>query len=324
MKKILASTLIMLLFVTSCGKIPTLSNGEEAVVTLDDGGISVNELYEEMKNTYALSTLLDLIDNKILSEKYPSGEDEESYIKGQLDSMQLYYDYYYKESYPSFEAFVYSQYNVSSIDAVKKILGLEYKRNQVVLEYAKGLVTDKEIQNYYDDDVIAEIRASHILITTDYADGATDEQKAEIDKTALEQAKSIITKLNNGEKFEDLAKEYSKDNSASNGGDVNWFGHGEMVEEFENAAIKLKKGEYTKEPVKTKYGYHIILKTDEREKAKLEDIKEEVIESVAEDKVENTKNIKILALIDFRKDNGIKIEDPELAKQYKTYIENYK
>ena len=52
MKKIVISMLVVLLLITGCGKVPVLSNGEEAVITLDDGAISVDELYQEMKNKY--------------------------------------------------------------------------------------------------------------------------------------------------------------------------------------------------------------------------------------------------------------------------------
>jgi foldase protein PrsA len=71
-------------------------------------------------------------------------------------------------------------------------------------------------------------------------------------------AKEVLKKLQDGAKFEDLAKEYSADTgSAQKGGDLGWFKKGEMVPEFETAAFSLKKGE-TSGLVRTKYGYHII------------------------------------------------------------------
>ena len=70
--------------------------------------------------------------------------------------------------------------------------------------------------------------------------------------------KDIIKKLNNGEDFDKLAKEYSTDKATKDkGGDTGWFNTRHMHEEFEKAANNLKKGTYTTTPVKTKYGYHI-------------------------------------------------------------------
>ncbi len=87
-----------------------------------------------------------------------------------------------------------------------------------------------------------EYRARHILVN--------DEKEA----------KDLIAKLTTGKKakFEDLAKKASKDSSASNGGDLGWTLPANLVPEFANAMVKLKKGEVSKEPVQTKFGWHVI------------------------------------------------------------------
>ena len=85
-----------------------------------------------------------------------------------------------------------------------------------------------------------KIRASHILV--------------EKHSTALE----VIEKLQAGEDFSKLAKEYSTGPSKKRGGSLGEFGRGKMVKPFEQAAFSLEKGEYTKEPVKTQFGYHVI------------------------------------------------------------------
>lgn len=72
-------------------------------------------------------------------------------------------------------------------------------------------------------------------------------------------AVELISRLEKGEKFEDLARQYSEDpGSKESGGDLDWFGKGVMVPSFEEVAFKLKKGETTLTPVETPYGYHII------------------------------------------------------------------
>jgi len=73
------------------------------------------------------------------------------------------------------------------------------------------------------------------------------------------EAVEIIERLKKGEGFANLAKELSIDKgSGKRGGDLGSFGRGVMVKKFEEAAFKLKKGEFTQEPVKTEFGYHIL------------------------------------------------------------------
>ena len=89
----------------------------------------------------------------------------------------------------------------------------------------------------------------------------------------------MLKKALEGVSFEELAKKYSEDTSAQSGGDLGFFGKGQMVSEFEEAAFKLNKGEINPKLVETKYGYHIIKKTDERTQS-LEDVKESLKEQL--------------------------------------------
>ncbi|MGL4490501.1 MAG: peptidylprolyl isomerase [Rhizobiaceae bacterium] len=114
-------------------------------------------------------------------------------------------------------------------------------------------VTDADVRARYDKEIAAmppqnEVRARHILVKTE------------------EEAKDIIKKLDGGAKFEDLAKEKSSDGSAGEGGDLGYFGAGQMVPEFEKQAFTIAVGQYTKEPVKTQFGFHVIKVEDKRAK----------------------------------------------------------
>jgi peptidyl-prolyl cis-trans isomerase C len=80
-----------------------------------------------------------------------------------------------------------------------------------------------------------------------------------------DEAKKLIAELDKGGKFADLANKNSLDAKESqNGGDLGWFAAGQMVEPFSEAVAKLEKGKYSKTPVKTQFGYHIILREDSR------------------------------------------------------------
>ena len=93
-----------------------------------------------------------------------------------------------------------------------------------------------------------EVHARHILVKTEA------------------EAKSIIDQLNKGADFAALAKKYSTDPAAASGGDLGYFGRDDMVPAFAAAAFALQKGQYTKTPVKTEFGWHVILVEDRRVK----------------------------------------------------------
>ncbi|MBO6813406.1 MAG: peptidylprolyl isomerase [Rhizobiaceae bacterium] len=137
-------------------------------------------------------------------------------------------------------------------------------------------ITDEDLKARYEKEVAGfpktpEIRARHILLENE------------------EDAKAVIETLDGGADFEELAKEKSTGPSGPQGGDLGYFGKGRMVPEFEEAAFGLEKGAYTKEPVKTQFGYHVILKEDERdaEPPAFEDVKEQVRQAVARERYFN-------------------------------------
>ena len=327
MKKKILLSLLILGFAAGCGKIPKLANGEDAVVSFkkEDQAISATDLYNNIKKKYALSSLIDMIDTKILLEKYPDKDKDASKdADEQIEQVKKYYvgeDGKYDEK--TLLASLQTYYGISTIDEFKDMLKLSYYRDLAVTDYAKDSITDKDIKKYYDEEVVGDISAKHILISPKTTDDMSDEDKKKAEEEALKTAKEVITKLNKGEKFDDLAKEYSADESNKDkGGDLGYFNKGAMVEEFEKAAYALKLNAYTKEPVKTKFGYHIILKTGEKEKEALDSMKDTIIEKLAKQKREADNAYAIEAMVEIRKDNGMKIEDDELAKQYETYISN--
>lgn len=326
MKKKLLICFLALTLTAGCGKVSTLPNGNDALVSFDNEnlGLDANDLYSEIKNT-ALSKLLDLIDTKILLDKYPDlDKDASEYVDEQYNLIKTSYkDDNGKFDEDSLINDIYTYYGTTDINKFKDIIKLNYYRTEAVNDYAKEQVTEKQIKKYYDENIYGDISCKHILITPEVTDDMSDDDKSKADNEALELAKSIIKKLKNGESFDDLAKEYSQDESnASDGGDLGYFNTGEMVEEFETAAFALKVGKYTTTPVKTKFGYHIILKTDEKEKPSLDDKKDEIVETLASELKSTDSALSINALVDLRKSYGMKIEDDELSKLYSTYVSN--
>ena len=322
MKKKLLVLAVIGLMMCGCGKVPKLENGEEAVVTFKDAeSISVNELYENIKESYALNSLIDMIDTKILYLEYTDkDEDIKEYVESNLDSMREYYETD-EELITTFNSYYGTGF--TDIKDFEEYLALNYLRNLATEDYAKSTISEKSIKNYYKNSVVGDIEASHILITPNVTDDMSDEEKEAEEEKALQEAKDLIKKLNEGADFKELAKKYSKDEaSATKGGSLGAFNKGDMVESFETAAYALKVNEYTKEPVESEYGYHIILKTKEYDKKELDEVKDEIIKTLADEKLASDKTIAIDALSELRKEYDFKIEDSSLESQYRKYMNN--
>ncbi|MEO8070092.1 MAG: peptidylprolyl isomerase [Acidobacteriota bacterium] len=124
---------------------------------------------------------------------------------------------------------------------------------------AKMTVTAPEVEAKYNENIATystpeQVRASHILLKTEGKDEASVRKIAE----------SVLAKVKNGGDFAALAKQYSEDDaSKANGGDLDYFGKGSMVKEFDDAVWALKPGEVT-DLVKSEFGFHIIKLTDRK------------------------------------------------------------
>ena len=167
---------------------------------------------------------------------------------------------------------------------IEKELEKELIATKYIGEASK--VTEKEAENYYNKnkDEFLKVRASHILIKNkdDEGNNVSDEQK----KKNKEEAEKILKQAKEGVDFAQLAKEYSQDSSSENGGDLDFFSKGQMVEPFEKAAFSLKNGEIYSDVVESDYGYHIIKKTDEKYED-FDTIKEELVYTLSYEKKSN-------------------------------------
>ena len=307
----LCSLLAITTITTGCGKEAKLDDNTTAV-SLKGAKITATDYYNEIK-TSNISKLFDIIDHQLFDEKYPSNDEEDKSVKEQINQI--------KETYGSNETMYLSAiqqyFGVSSEDELEEMLRLEYKRNEAVEDYIKDALSDKEIENYYNENIIGDIKASHILIKPDVDSDATDEEKQKAENKAKKEAEKIIKKLKDGEDFAKLAKEYSDDTStAKDGGNLGYFNTDDMDENFMDAVKKLNNNEYTKEPVKTQYGYHIILKVDQKDKPKLKEVKDDIKTTLANAKLDGNSTLHYQTLIDIREKNNIKWQDDKLEKQY--------
>ena len=159
-------------------------------------------------------------------------------------------------------------------------------------------MTDADVKARYDKEVAAlpkqeEVHARHILVKTE------------------DEAKDVIKQLDAGKDFAELAKEKSTDPNKDDGGDLGYFSRGRMVKEFEDAAFALEKGTYSKTPIKTDFGYHVIKVEDKRDAPPppFDQVKDQVRQLVMRDKY--------LALLNQAKASAkVDIMDETLRKGY--------
>ncbi|MFS0688702.1 peptidylprolyl isomerase [Sporosarcina sp. 179-K 8C2 HS] len=214
---------------------------DEIIATTKVGNITKEDLYEEMKDAIGIQVVENLLLQQALETEYKISDKElKEEIKKQKDALGDNFDMYLQQQGITEKFF---EKNVKSQMLQKKMIDSLKVSDE---DIAKGVERAK-----------TEVHARHIVVKDE--------------KTANE----VLAKLKEGGDFAKLAKEYSTEPVAEQtGGDLGWFGPGKMVQEFEDAAYSLKKGEIS-EPVKTSFGYHIIELLDTR-KAETDKTEEEI------------------------------------------------
>jgi len=210
----------------------------------------------------AVNTLPENIKTKPLSEIYPR-------IINELINKHLITKRAYNEK----------------LDLDQNVLNLIQKTKDSILakywlnNYIKNETSEENIKNFYNEYVksfqeYTEVNASHILVKT------------------KNEAVSIINKLKSKSQFSELAKTFSIGPSGKNGGNLGWFGPGQMVKEFEKAAFLIEKGNISLKPIKTKFGFHVIKVNDIRnaKPKKLYEIKKNIIEKITKVSLSNLEN----------------------------------
>lgn len=314
MKKVLLLLLITLTITTGCGK-AKLVNGEQIIASIDGMDISAEKLFEEMKEQGGMAVLIDMVDKAIIKKEKIDETEVKKESQTYLDNLKAQYT----QMGQDFETILKS----SGFESEKIFLDLLIVDNQkqaVAKKYIKKDIKDEEINNYYENQISGKLSVKHILVKFSEED-LTDEEILKNEEETLAKAKSIIEKLNNGEDFDKLVKEYSEDpGSVEKNGLYEDFVKGDMVDAFYEASVALKNNEYTKEPIKTEYGYHIILKIKQDKKPTLKESKEEIIKALVENKISENSNLISETWIKIRKNYKLNISDSTIKKAYNNSI----
>jgi foldase protein PrsA len=264
--------------VLALGACNNSATSSEVIATSKVGDITQNDLYKEMKSSIGDQAFQLLMIEKVLDSKYKVTKEEVD-AEFKTDKEKLG---------DNFQAMLAQQGYTE--DSYKKYLKLNLLQEKALTEDIK--VSDEEVKTAYEN-IKNEINARHVLVK----DEAT--------------AKKVKAELESGKDFAEVAKKYSTEEAAqTTGGELGWFGKGQMVPAFEEVAFKLEKNVISN-PVKTDFGYHIIEVTDKRTiKESFEDKKPELEKQLKLEKADKTTLLPKVAKM--MKDADIKIKDADL------------
>ncbi|MEW9108219.1 MAG: peptidylprolyl isomerase [Cytobacillus gottheilii] len=235
---------------------------------VDGEEISMNELQEQLVSQYGTTALDALITNNIIEQEMK--KENIKITQEEIDEeMTVYMDSYGGED--AFNEILAT--NGIEQSAIEKDIEM-YLATKKLIEPAIE-ITDEEMKEYFDENKDSygqeeQVEASHILVEDE------------------ETANEVVKKLTDGGDFAELAREYSTDEAtAESGGELGYFGRGEMAEAFEDVAFS-QEAETISEPVKTEFGYHIIKTTGKKEakEAVFEDVKDEIKTALLDTKMQ--------------------------------------
>ena len=239
--------------------------------------------YDELENAYY----------KNLSEEEKKSANAEEGLK---DFLELYVNYKMKLRDAEVRGFAQDPELQKEIDDYTKTVGVPYVEEKFIVE--PGL------KKLYDRRKV-EKRVSHILLRTSGNNA----------DSVMQLAQELITRLKGGESFEALAKEYSQDEFSKNeGGDIYWLTAGQTVPEFDDAMYNTDKGEIYPEPIKTRFGIHILQVTDEQPRIYQVKAQHILVAFKQEEQIDTSAALEKAKQIKAKLDEGASFE--ELAKEY--------
>lgn len=205
---------------------------------------------------------------------------------------------------------------LSEMNQSEAAIKSQLERNMAIKEFVdkefvqKITISDKESKAYYESNQnlfkqSEQVQASHILINIDPQADAS--QKAE----ARKKLEKIRKRLQKGEDFAALAKEFSQCPSNAKGGDLGYFGRGQMVPPFEQAAFALKPGTIS-DIVETKFGYHLIKVIDKKSESTIpyKDVKEKLEQRLKQEKIQKEITLYVEQLKEKAKVERFPTDDP--------------
>lgn len=285
--------------------------GGKTIAKVNGKTINKDEIYKITTAYTPIEVILSSVDSKILDKNYELDEATKKEIEKEAQEYIKTYEEYYGYTEEEFLA----ENGFETYDDFIEDLSLYYKRNLYYYDYVETLLEEGAVEKYYNENSFGEIDSKHILVQpSDDLD----------EKTALKLAKEIISKLNKGKAFDEVAKEYEEkysDNIVVE--ELGYIDFSSSIEEtYVNALKKLEKDTYTKTPVETSYGYHVIYCKDKIEKGEISAKTRMNILSTLAENISDVEDYNAI-LIKMREENGLKFYDEYFENKYKEFCNEY-
>ena len=302
-------------FAVATKPIPTLSDGTEILAEIDGETITADDLYSQMKSRVGFGLFIEKIDNYIVNSKIEMDDDVLNYADNQMEQLKMQLE----QQGEDFDTLI-TAWGFEDEDALYDYFTNERKRTILVNNYIRDNLTENEMKAYYENEIDGEMTVKHILIQPDYDTAETNEDFERADDEAMSKAEDLIERLNDGEDFDELAMEYSDDEgTADAGGLFGNFTKNQVVPEFWDASVALEDGEFSQNPVRSQYGYHIILRVEQSEKPDYEDVLDLIKDELLEEKRQTVENLEEKMMLEIRDEFNIVINDREIAREYEEY-----
>lgn len=227
-----------------------------------------------------MARIKDNILKRIIEKELIDQEIAKQAIQVTDDEIQAAFDEYKKRFRTEEQFDNYLKHGKVTVEQIKERMRNKRALEKLIEKTGDLAVTDAEAQEFYEKNerfyVEKEgIRASHILVKVD--EGAPEDKVAEAQKKIEE----IQAELKKGLDFEEAATKFSEGPSAPKGGDLGFFGRGQMVKQFEDVAFALEPNQVS-DPVRTRFGFHIIKIHEKRTERKkpFDEVKDQIVESL--------------------------------------------
>ncbi len=313
----LAGCLLVVITTTACGN-PKLKNGEEVVAEINGKKYTADELYKELKNQYGYETIIGWVDESIANSEVKDSKEIDSYVNEAISFYKQYADAY-GMTLPQFAANTLGISGITSEEDLKKFIKKDRKLTLAVQNYVAAKLPEKEIKKFYDDNYKTTYNYRVIFMKEN------DDTEKTVDTILKELKNTKSDKLDS--KFAELAREYSEDSSAQDGGLYENATKVMVEEKVWNNLSKLSDKKYSKSAITTDNGVYIIYRQGKGKTPEYKDVKEDIKSLIAQEKLSEDQTLQYDALNELRNKYKLSFKDKDLKEAYDAYmkdIEDYK